>query len=434
MSSSSPDSSTAAVGENITPTSSATIEVLLCDGCRCPVASARDVLKAEETVPTWKKHVYSYDVDLFMNGSAPLQAYSATNPSARRFDLLRVAPCVSVYAATPRHTAEDVHSTDDALHEKQEHHSAAATPPAAPSLVAPSFMKCESKVYSSEHSFFPGYAWCFSSCGNCGAFLGWGFASTSRLRSAQRRRRGAQARQGNSAGVESDTRGGAERAGDDDDHTPVLATAAAGDGNPPSASAETAVSSLSSSTTAPQPQPMTAGADGGGGGGDACEFRCTGVEPDFIGLIITQCTGSATYPVAAFLRDVECAAMRQRRRARIRALRRTLRLFLVQMRNGYDAYAILHEFQAIEHLLYTSPPPLPPSSTAASTSTSHGTLAILTDRDDDAVPARLHAVVEAARIAVARQSSSNTAAATGDHSISSSSSSNTATRDGNADD
>ncbi|CAD2219258.1 hypothetical protein AGDE_07881 [Angomonas deanei] len=36
-------------------------------------------------------------------------------------------------------------------------------------------------AYSPEHSFFEGYEWCFCSCLNCGAFLGWGFAHKDRL-------------------------------------------------------------------------------------------------------------------------------------------------------------------------------------------------------------------------------------------------------------
>ncbi|KAG5484595.1 hypothetical protein CUR178_07186 [Leishmania enriettii] len=197
-----------------------TVEALLCDGCRCPIGSLWDVLPAEPTAPAWKEHVYSYELDLFVNGSPPIQAYSATNAGARRFDLLRLAPHVTVHRVAASGSAAPPSGVDDcrpcnvgasatsaaAVDAKKcegrmqvEDVSTARAGPADAigtrgsaftTLHAPAFVECDTSVYSSEHSFFSGYAWCFCHCNNCGAFLGWGFAAEDRLRAARRLRRG----------------------------------------------------------------------------------------------------------------------------------------------------------------------------------------------------------------------------------------------------
>lgn len=113
-----------------------TIEVLLCDVCRGPVASSRDILASRDEHAS-KEQVYSYELDLFEN-EQPVWAYSATNPAANRFDLVRVAPVL------------------------------------VPGTQLTSLVKCHCP-YSDEQSFFKGYDWCSCCCRMCGYFLGWGF-------------------------------------------------------------------------------------------------------------------------------------------------------------------------------------------------------------------------------------------------------------------
>lgn len=69
------------------------IDLLLCDNCRSVIASSNEVLK-EHLPAAWRDQVYSYPLDLFSNGH-PVYAYSATNPSTIRFDLVRLSPRVT---------------------------------------------------------------------------------------------------------------------------------------------------------------------------------------------------------------------------------------------------------------------------------------------------------------------------------------------------
>lgn len=403
-----------------------TVAVLLCDGCRCPIGSIWDVLPAEETAPAWKRHVYSYELDLFNNGTAPVQAYSATNPSARRFDLLRLAPQVMVR----RPAATAAPST-----------SPTAAPPAASTTVlAPAFVECDTAVYSTEHSFFTGYAWCFAHCGNCGAFLGWGFAAESRLRAAQRpTQEGHEPQQQQQSNEGSGRlRERAERRADADTeeaqeaqesgtHTRSSSSAAVRDD---AAGSSSAPPREDASADAPNAE---AGEDEGhhatSSGSAICESDASpdlvhelvdaaAVTPDFIGIVITHCTGEPDYPVAALLRDVEWRAARTRRRSAVAALRQRLRVLLPQMADGYRAHQLYHDFSTVEQLMYTIPPGNEASVTSSRSSTGghsdSGTsttasvmnaavAALLGNADADGVPMRLHAAVQSARIAIARQ-------------------------------
>ncbi|KAH9586367.1 hypothetical protein LSM04_008180 [Trypanosoma melophagium] len=104
------------------------VSVLRCGACKYPLCLVNDIL-AHRAHDAWMAHVYAYELDLFTDNT-PLWCYSATNPAARRFDIIR---CKSSYAMRLR------------------------------------------GPWSREHSFFIGHEWCYCSCRNCNHFLGWGF-------------------------------------------------------------------------------------------------------------------------------------------------------------------------------------------------------------------------------------------------------------------
>ncbi|CCD12998.1 unnamed protein product, partial [Trypanosoma congolense IL3000] len=110
------------------------ISVLLCERCKVPITSYDDILTERES-SAWAEQVYAYELELFAD-KPPLWCYSATNPSDRRFDLLRC----SAAAVTTHRTVK---------------------------LSGP---------WSNKHSFFVGYQWAFAACAICGNFLGWGFS------------------------------------------------------------------------------------------------------------------------------------------------------------------------------------------------------------------------------------------------------------------
>ncbi|CBZ24213.1 conserved hypothetical protein [Leishmania mexicana MHOM/GT/2001/U1103] len=465
-----------------------TVEVLLCDTCRCPIGLLWDVLPAEAAVPVWREQVYTYELDLFANGSPPIQAYSATNPSARRFDLLRLAPHVTLHrVSTP--SGEPAPSGADASRSCNAGTSTTAAAPldaqkcegpvqveevstahaqpaeatgtrgaASTTLHAPSFVECNTTIYSTEHSFFAGYAWCFCKCSNCGAFLGWGFSAVERLRAARRLHRGSK-----SGGVSETSDGGQARkkgARQEEEvrraETDIAAAAAADDSQPaesssppgapsaprdqrqqrspgegegcrsgahasdlapPDDSDDSSDKDTSMTTTSDSNDGDDTNAIGGGGGARSGgkEHTNTGVTPDFIGIIITHCTGDPDYPIASLMRDVEWRAARQRRRKRVEALTRRLSLLLPAMRDSYRAHEIYHDYHAMEQLLYVAPLlPLQETSDGFSTAVA----ALLSDVDEDGVPIRMHATVEEARIAVARQMDSDDCSGVSGHSSS----------------
>ncbi|KAG5478809.1 hypothetical protein CUR178_05388 [Leishmania enriettii] len=114
-------------------------------------------------------------------------------------------------------------------------------------------------------------------------------------------------------------------------------------------------------------------------------------------------TDEPAYPIAALVREVEWRAARHRRRVRVEAMTRGPRVYLAQVRDSYRTHEIYHDYHAARQLLYAAPLPLLP---VASGESEAAVTALLSDMDEDGVPARMHAAVEAARIAVARQMSS----------------------------
>jgi hypothetical protein len=107
-----------------------TIPCLLCDTCQMPLCSLSDIIL--DRVAVMDKAVYSYEMDLL--GEEDVWLYSATNPSARRFDVVRVSA----------------------------------------SMVGMRTVRCDTQ-FSTDHTWFPPYAWCMCECSSCGRHVGWGF-------------------------------------------------------------------------------------------------------------------------------------------------------------------------------------------------------------------------------------------------------------------
>ncbi|GET86310.1 hypothetical protein, conserved [Leishmania tarentolae] len=439
-----------------------TVEVLLCDNCRCPIGSLWDVLPAEDAAPVWRAQVYSYELDLFANGSPPIQAYSATNPSSHRFDLLRLAPYVTVHrvpttsGAAPPPGVDAARSCDAGTSttvasapnvqefervEQVEQLSTAHAQPmdatktrgaACTTLHAPSLVECSTAIYSTEHSFFTGYAWCFCHCSNCNAFLGWGFAAADRLRAAQPLLRGS-----TSGGISQTGEMGRARQTESARRaeTETAPVAVVGDSQPAEARSTPAALGASmdphqkrlfeddercgnSAAASHLSSPDDSHNDGthddasttttcnssaicdSGSGSNGEQHTNTGVEPDFMGIIITRCTGDPHYPIASLLSHLESHAARQRRRQRLDGLTHRLSLLLPQIRDPFRAHELYYSYHAMEELLYSAP--FPPPQDAF-----RGVTAAVPPypfyADEDGVPICMLATVEAARIAVATQ-------------------------------
>lgn len=108
---------------------------MVCQQCRYPIVSPDNVIPGR--AETWAKTVFAYELDIM---GRQVWCYSATNPSAHRFDVLRARPRLGAAIAVTR--APDV-----------------------------------------THSWFPGFAWQMASCAACDTHLGWAF-STAREGSA----------------------------------------------------------------------------------------------------------------------------------------------------------------------------------------------------------------------------------------------------------
>ena len=104
---------------------------LLCDYCGSILCRKEDIISEKAAV--WGDQVYTYDLEIFEGEETPV--YSATNPSANRFDVVRVKPDV----------------------------------------VGMSLISC-TPAYFPDHSWFPPYEWSMASCAGCGKHMGWGFA------------------------------------------------------------------------------------------------------------------------------------------------------------------------------------------------------------------------------------------------------------------
>jgi len=107
--------------------------LLVCANCRCAVASSDDIIK--ERAPTMEAAVWCYELDLC--GVEDVPQYSATNPDAVRFDVVRM-----------RHPDME---------------GAAVISSGTPLTL---------------HSWFPPYAWTMAACFRCAAHLGWVFWDT----------------------------------------------------------------------------------------------------------------------------------------------------------------------------------------------------------------------------------------------------------------
>ena len=112
-----------------TPDVGETIACLLCARCKFPLVTKSDIIADRATV--WASTVYSYELDVL---GEEIWVYSATNPSANRFDVFRCGAGVNANAV---------------VYEDR---------------------------FSGEHSWFPGYEWSMASCGLCGVHLGWAFS------------------------------------------------------------------------------------------------------------------------------------------------------------------------------------------------------------------------------------------------------------------
>jgi hypothetical protein len=106
-----------------------TIACLLCGVCRWPLIAKSDIIIDRAEV--WATSVYSYELELLGENT---WVYSATNPAANRFDVLRCGASAGTAIA----------------HEKRR--------------------------FSGEHTWFPGYEWSMASCCSCGEHLGWAFS------------------------------------------------------------------------------------------------------------------------------------------------------------------------------------------------------------------------------------------------------------------
>ncbi|MDP2438343.1 MAG: hypothetical protein Q8P67_21565 [archaeon] len=108
------------------------VTTLACSECNFPVACAEQVFV--DKFPCWEAEVYSYPLEIL--GLDEVWCYSATNPSKRRFDVVRVT------GASP----------------------GVCSAPDPPTL---------------HHTWFPGFGWSMASCVSCSAHLGWAFVDAS---------------------------------------------------------------------------------------------------------------------------------------------------------------------------------------------------------------------------------------------------------------
>ena len=103
---------------------------LTCSSCSS-VCFATDDDVLEDIIPHSPESAFNYDLDIL---SKQVKCYSATNPAADRFDVIRLSKDVAF-----------VFSDDE---------------------------------YSTSHSWFPGYSWTAAGCLVCCQFLGWKFRNT----------------------------------------------------------------------------------------------------------------------------------------------------------------------------------------------------------------------------------------------------------------
>jgi hypothetical protein len=105
------------------------VDVMACDNCHFPVFTRNQVLT--EKAPIDEAAVYGYELDV-LDVEAP--CYSATNPTAARFDVVRVGGAAQGVRRGVEHPA------------------------------------------TTEASWFSGFMWQMASCRACGVHLGWSFS------------------------------------------------------------------------------------------------------------------------------------------------------------------------------------------------------------------------------------------------------------------
>ena len=104
---------------------------LACSHCEFPIAPVSKVLV--DKFPCWDAEVYSYPLEILELDD--VWCYSATNPSKRRFDVVRVLGD------------------------------------------SPGVCSFSPNSLTLHHTWFPGYAWNMASCVSCSTHLGWGFVN-----------------------------------------------------------------------------------------------------------------------------------------------------------------------------------------------------------------------------------------------------------------
>lgn len=282
--------------------------VLLCGNCRRPIAASADILP-ERHERAWKDHVYCYQLDLFENGTE-VWAYSATNPTEARFDLVRVRPTSLNVKRNP------VEASSSAI--------GPSAPPEQHEEGEP--LVSLHGTYSPEHSFFIGYSWCYCQCMNCGAFLGWGFLADDKCEAH---------RKALEEGGKVLVRKQEEQSGRSADE---------GGGSGSDTSSDATNSSATSS------------AEGNAHGGPALCRKSGPPKADFLGIIVTRCTGDSEYPVRAFEEEVTLAVARRKRRKLLASLRTDLINVVSRLTDGLAAHYFVATFDYYVNAVVALPP------------------------------------------------------------------------------
>lgn len=158
--------------------------------------------------------------------------------------------------------------------------------------------------YTKKHSFFVHHSWCYCHCQRCNHFLGWGFIHNDKVLS-------------NTTETVTETVDEAPPSlpspHDESDHV----SEDTGNNSDAASDGEDSVLSLSA-------QP----------------------PPDFIGLIITKCTGDAAYPVSQLRKELDSASTSTPLFAQLEELKKTF-FSIVGEIDGQPANGLLSIFQAV---------------------------------------------------------------------------------------
>lgn len=200
-------------------------------------------------------------------------------------------------------------------------------------------------VYSSDHSFFVGYDWCYALCDCCANFIGWGFLRHDRVVQAAAETQ-AMVAAPTSNGMRAPSEQAQPAAATPLDHTPSPPTheAAAEGRGPASASVPPSSSSPSqfvSSNTAHHDTEETDAAHTAGATVVRLDARAA-PPPDFVAVIITHCTGASGYTERQFVRALRGHIPRRRRIEQLSLLQDAVRALTSQLQHRQLAWA-LHE-------------------------------------------------------------------------------------------